>query len=218
MQNIYKKFLPFALSLSFIFCAQYTFAQYPGMGAVYNNMNTQFMTQQMNMMMGLNMARGFATNNIKHDFTVTMKDSATKKITSKIYTDTTIHKDYLLLVDKSFPKSNPKREQKIYANQTIKISRDDYDPPFDGMANDSCWMFKVMDGPISAYSYLSETEDFETSIIGIQTNNGPIKALNKDNLKQIISADNEAMALFNKKKYFAALKKYNKDFLKMEKK
>lgn len=187
-----------------------TFAQYPGMGAVYSNMNRQFMNQQMNQMMRAGMMRGFASNNNKHTFWVTMKDSTTIKVSSQIFTDTVLHKDYLVFRDMSVYRTEPGRHRKIYVNETVKISRPGTRTIYTGMANDTCWMFKAVEGPITAYSYLSEGDD-ESSLIGIQNGGGPIKKLNNENLKEMIGTDDEAMKLFDKKKYLAAIKKYNKD-------
>jgi len=109
----------------FVIIAQRSSAQYPGMGAVYSNMNRQFMNQQMNMqMMMTHYGVSDALFSRKYDFVVVMSDGTKINVYSKIYTDTVLHKDYLLLEDKSLPKSDTNRKKKIFPYQTLNISRD----------------------------------------------------------------------------------------------
>lgn len=203
-------------------------AQYPGMNRVYANMNRQFANQQMNMMMA-NMRYGNYYYNNKYTFYVVLKDSSQKEVTSKIYTDTTLHKSYLLLVDKKYPKSDTAhRYQKIYADQTSNIYRVDNsgfsEKPVTirGIANDSCWMFKAISGPITVYSLLSEPDGYNfdpSTIIGIQLKDGPIVKFTADNLKQMICQnDARALEIAENKNYLKAIKKYNRDMEKAVKK
>jgi hypothetical protein len=216
-----SKTLILSLTALLFFSAEKASAQYAGMGAFNRQMNNQFMNQQMNNMMRMNSLRvGEYADNPKYDFTVVMKDSSKKVISSKIHNDTTLHKDYLLLVDKSVPKTDPNRNKKIYADQTLQISRVDFfDKTITGLGNDSCWMFKVVSGPISAYSYLSDTYNYYmTTIIAIQTENSPITHFTVDALKLIIATDPKAMKKFDKNDYLAAIKKYNDDVIDARKK
>jgi len=190
--------------------------------------------QMMMQMSSLN--RGYADYNISYTFVVTMKDGTKKEVDSKIYNDTIVKKNYLLLVDKSFKRSDTNRYKKIYPAQTISIARNvaapgdvihknAVQPPpvyFKGMPSDSCWMFKVVAGPISAYSYLSEQEDDQVfnpyAVVAIQLNDGPLMPLTDENLKQMVGQDINALEDIQKKNYFRAIKKYNKDVEKAAKK
>lgn len=156
--------------------------------------------------------------NDTYDFKVYLKDGTVKQVKSEIYPDTAAHSNYLLLVDKSFSRKDPKREQKIYANQTLKITRMASISPSEnakpveiaGNATDSCWLFQVVHGKISAYSYLSETvyvQDF--TVIAFQPENGKILSLTPELLEPLIKTDEKAYRKFMRKKYYAAILKFN---------
>lgn len=213
------------------------FAQYPGMNKVYSDMGRQDAQQHMDMMMRMNALRG--ANNVyneKHSFIVTMLDSSKKEIYSKIYVDTVAKKMFLLYVDQSLKKTDTNRVRKIYPSQTINIARSLIPPGtnavrqnvvaprpiyYIGKPSDSCWMFKVISGPINAYSYLSEDgQEFSPStIVGIQLNNGPIINFTEGNLKQIIGQDDvDALQIVQNGNYLRAIKRYNSDMKKTAKK
>ncbi len=213
------------------------FAQYPGMAAFRAQQNQQFINQQMNtqmqMMAMLNQGGQY---NTKYTFVVTMADSSTKEVKSKIYFDTTLHKTYLLFVDKNLKKTDSNRTTKIYPSQTINIARNistfetvmhgkstgptkvEY---LNGKPADTCWMFKAITGAINVYSYLSE-EDGQTfdrsTIVGIQLGNGPILKFNEENLKQLVGDEINALEFIQKKNYYKAIKKFNRDMEKELKK
>jgi hypothetical protein len=179
-----------------------------------SNISMNMATQQM-------MNRGYLFNidyaiNNKYEFWVTMKDGTEKKIESKIYADTAKHSNYLLITDKKFKKGDPMREQRIYSDQTSRILRQTSDwtdtvVTIKGIATDSCWLFKVVQGKINAYSYLSETENLSTFYISaFQEGNGPVQKLTPEALEPIIKTDEKAYAAFKKKDYLSAIKKYNK--------
>lgn len=189
MKPVFKYALIFLIFLS----TGSVFAQRgytPDVSRAINNSNMQWQSQ-MNGLRMLGLQGGDMTYNFKYTFTVTMADGTTKEVNSRIYTDTSAHKNYLLYVDKSLPKTDSNRNQKIFPKQTKEISRnlalisgnikkaDFATPPryYKGVAKDSCWMFKVISGPISAYSFLSEEEGnmFNPStVISIQLNDGEI--------------------------------------------
>jgi len=213
-------------------------AQPPQFQRQLNNIsfNNQMRMQNQMMMQMSSLNRGYADYNISYTFVVTMKDGTKKEVDSKIYNDTIVKKNYLLLVDKSFKRSDTNRYKKIYPAQTISIARNvaapgdvihknAVQPPpvyFKGMPSDSCWMFKVVAGPISAYSYLSEQEDDQVfnpyAVVAIQLNDGPLMPLTDENLKQMVGQDINALEDIQKKNYFRAIKKYNKDVEKAAKK
>lgn len=225
--NLYPKFRPalLALSLLFFYSLQAS-AQFPGMAAVRAQQNQQFMNQQMQMQMQmLQMSMNWRQNAGKGDtYLITFKDSSVKKVISWMFTDTILHKNFLVLVDKKFPKSDSAhRTQKIYSDQTRYISTiADYQSNTEiyGVATDSCWMFKVMGGSINVYSrYFKDFEyDFHNSVIAIQLNDGPIVKYSTDALKQMVGQNADALAYIEQKNYYKAVKKYNHDAEKAAKK
>jgi len=157
--------------------------------------------------------------NLAYDYLVILKDSTKKEVNSKIYSDTSLHKNYLFLGDPDSKSDSKNKTLRIYSDQTLSICRTVTQENSSriiniiGMANDSCWMFKVVSGAINAYSFLSEQDtDFNPlTINGIQVGNGLIENYNNENLKKLISSDAEAVKYFEKKKYYKAMVTYNND-------
>lgn len=212
------------LSLLFFYSLNAS-AQFPGMAAVRAQQNQQFMNQQMQTQMQMLMNMNWRQNAGKGDtYMITFKDSSVKKVVSWMYTDTILHKNFLVLVDKKFSKSDSvHRTQKIYSDQTQYISTiADYQSNREiyGIPTDSCWMFKVMSGPINVYSkYFNEFEnDFHNAVIAIQLNDGPIVKYSVDALKQMVGQNADALAYIEKENYYKAIKKYNHDVEKSQKK
>jgi len=105
------KILPmFALVISLTFCLKTSFAQYPGMGALYSKMNSASIHQHM--YGGTFGFKNTAEYNPSYTYIVTFKDSTKTQVESRIYSDTSLHKSYLLLVNDKFPRKDPKRKQK----------------------------------------------------------------------------------------------------------
>ncbi|MEO3403463.1 hypothetical protein AAFN85_06150 [Mucilaginibacter sp. CAU 1740] len=226
MKSLFKYVLIFIALLP----ARSVFAQRgytPDVSRAINNSNMQWQSQMSGLRM-LSLQGGDITYNFKYIFTVTMADGTTREVNSKIYTDTTVHKSYLLFVDKSLPKTDSNRNQKIFPEQTKEISRNlalisgnikkaDFPTPpryYKGISKDSCWMFKVISGPISAYSFLSEEEGntFNPStVVSIQLNNGEIVKFSEENLKAIVGNDIDALENIQRKNYLKAIKKYNRN-------
>lgn len=228
--KIYPNVRPALLIFSLLFFySLHAFAQFPGMNKVYSNIARQNARQQMDMMNNMNMNRMWNWRQGAGKgaaYRVTFKDSSVKEVTSYMYTDTVSHKSFLVFVDKKFPKSDSAhRFQKIYTDQTLYISTiTDYQANTEtyGVPNDSCWMFKVISGPLNVYAksfnYLVPVDDFgdeneldPQSVIAIQSNDGPILPFNPNNLKNIIEKNAKALKLISEKKYFRAIKKYNRD-------
>jgi hypothetical protein len=220
-----KTFFVLSLGLLLIFSAKNSLAQFPGMNRVYSNMARQNANQQMRMQMQMNTNWRFGAGK-GTTYQVTFKDSSVKQVVSFMYTDTVLHKNFIVFVDKKFPKSDTvHRNQKIYTDQTLYIStnRDiQSDKPIYGMPNDSCWMFTVIGGPLTVYArsmdYLITLSTFVPSdelniptIIGIQLNDGLILPFNADNLKNMVGQNARALELIADKKYLRAIKRYNKD-------
>src|SRR5476649_2057806 len=85
----------------FAFSSKSLLAQRSGMGALNARIDRQFENQQMQLQMQMNALRGAGYSyNEKYTFIVTMTDGSKKEVSSKIYTDTTCNKNYLLLIDK----------------------------------------------------------------------------------------------------------------------
>jgi hypothetical protein len=161
--------------------------------------------------------------NSHYGFEILLKDSTKEKTYTAIQFDTILRKTYLVIVDKKFSKSEPDdRYKRIYPDQTLKISRINYsDKSLIGTSKDSCWMFKIISGPINVYSYLSEEPGptFNTAtIIGIQMNDEPILAYNVDDLKKMVGEDKDALEDIEKKDYLGAIKRYNRNMKKLAKK
>ena len=220
------------LIAAFLFFSLKTFAQGgvpPAYRGDYNRMmanaNNNWMNMNMTRMMNQNWygALGYQVN-IKYDFKVTMKDSSVKIVSSKIYVDTLKHKSYLIYVNKALKRSDPNREQKIYADETVRISRDDVDDyivkgTVNGFATDSCWLFKVVQGKINAYSFLSETSNIdETYLRAFQIDAGRVMKLDSVSLDPVVKPNENAYKPFLKGKFYKAITKYNADFKKSEKK
>jgi hypothetical protein len=149
----------------------------------------------------------------KHTFTVLLKDSSEKIVTSTIHFDQSTKRYYLILENKKVRKSDPEREQKIYAHETINITvpvtvdR----PEIKGVATDSCWLFKVLSGKINAYSEYAELSPINsTPIAAIQTGSGELEAFSPERLESLISTDGGAHNAFKKKHYYVAIKRYNR--------
>jgi hypothetical protein len=219
-----KPFCKYLLIFLIVLAGKISSAQ--NMGAI-NSMQAQMrMSTQMQMSM---MARMHSDGNLKYKFFVTMADSSRKEVTSTILIDKSTHKNYLLYVDKSLPKGDTNRNQRIYPNQTISIERSsplvvDLRAPvkntarekfYKGIAKDSCWMFKVLSGDINVYAYLSFETDRgfdEGTIVGIQLHDdGPIVKCTEENLKQMVGNDIDALENIQQKKYVKAIKKYNRN-------
>jgi hypothetical protein len=164
--------------------------------------------------------------NPKGVYKVTFKDSSVKEVFSIMYVDPKSHKNYLVFVDRNFPKSDTiHRNQKIYPDQTLYIAtnRDiQSDKEIYGIPNDSCWMFPVIGGRLTVYArsmnylkpvsgFVDSNELYEATIIGIQINDGPILPFTEDNLKNMVGQNAKALELISEKKYFRAIKRYNSD-------
>jgi hypothetical protein len=217
-----KNFLNLTKTLFFFLIAftSFTSVAQRSVPAAYQGAYNQMMSNQtMNFAMQQNMRNNFTygfnyATNLKYKFKVTFKDGSVKEVKSKIYPDTVKHANYLLFEDKTLPKTDSNRHQKIYAKQTLNISRSSFnDAEITGIATDSCWLFKVVSGKINAYSYLSETdmvEDF--TLVGFQVGDkGNIQKLVPATLEPVIKTDEKAYKAFLKKDYYRAIEKYNRD-------
>lgn len=219
----YKTLLSFLAS--FLLCFSFSFlsaqpGQFQGqLNTMRFNNEMQFQNQMWMQMMNM---RGVNASGGECEFLVIFKDSTKLKVTSAMYRDSATKKRFVIFIDKKYGKKDTNRYKKIYPSQTLSIKDNSYggnranaDMFGKGVPNDTCWTFKVMDGPITVYSYLSMnglmgTFD-NTSITGLQSNNGPVVAYSDDKLKQMLSSDSTASVYFQKKKVYKAVKKFNSD-------
>lgn len=239
MPHIRNIILFFTIIILSSFSAYKAYAQYPGMAAVRAQQNQQFMNMQMNMQMQMNMNRNWRKNAGQgQGYIVILKDGDIKKIKSYMYLDTVLHKNFLVFVDKKFPKSDTlHRFQKIYPDQTSNITalipdNQGYEETRPGLPTDSGWTIKVITGAITVYAksgtYLTvvgtpafgapKMDFVSAEIIGIQLNDGPIEKLSKDNVLKIVTGNSKATEYVEKKGLYEAVKKYNHDAEKVAKK
>ncbi|RKR81736.1 hypothetical protein BDD43_1887 [Mucilaginibacter gracilis] len=219
MKKIYFVFLLslFITSRVILAQAQVPVAYRPDFNRMMSAQAMQFQQMSMQRMMNMrwNYGMDYLANN-KYDYKVTMKDNSVMIITSKIYVDTTTHKSYLAYKDKSLKRSDPKREKRIYADQTLKISREEVNflDKFDvnGISTDSCWLFKVAKGKINIYSHLSEVLQLNNMYLrAFQVGDGPIQKVDSASLLTVIKDNPKAMKAFKKKDYYKAINKFNDD-------
>lgn len=151
--------------------------------------------------------------NLKYEYVIILKDSSLNRITSRIFMDTSSKKSYLVYIDKDRAKSDSSRNQKVYCTETVRIFRDDNKNliRINGISTDSCWLFKVVEGKISAYSPLSEVDEIDSRYItAFQIDDGPVISVNSVLLEQALLEDKNAMSVFKKKDYYSAIIRYNR--------
>jgi len=169
------------------------------------------------MMMNQHWYYGFDyLENPTYTFQVKLKNDSLLEVKSKIYADTATHKSYLIYKNKKLDRDDPNREQKIYAYQTVKISRyvgqveDDPGYYITGMATDTCWLFKVATGKINIYSHLSGASELNNLYLrAFQVGDGPIQKIDSAALVSIIKDNPKAMKAFKKKDYYTAIDRFN---------
>lgn len=100
-------------------------------------------------------------------------------------------------------------KKQIFPNDTKYIMRVTLDNKIlKGIAADSCWLFKIVQGEISSYSFLAE--EIQMYVIAIQAgDDGPIIPLTKENLMPLVVSDEKAYELAKKNKLHRALNRYN---------
>lgn len=218
----------FTLILLILFTLQVSAQNMNAVNSMLNRQSMQFsMQMQQNMMMQMSMLNGNNNFNSTCDYLVIMNDSSKIVVRSKIYSDTAKHKTYLIFVDKKYSrKDTANRNKKIYVSQTQSIARymgtrgskEDW---YKGIPVDSCWMFKTMSGSINAYSVFSQPDSFgyiAPPLMAIQKGDGPIVKLTPENLKPMVGQDADALENIQKKDYYKAIKKYNRNAEKAAKK
>jgi hypothetical protein len=148
---------------------------------------------------------------MKHHFTVVFTDGRDTSVYTRLDGDST--SAYLAMENKSVGKKDPARLIKIYPSQTKYISH--VDPTtgkdFVGQAHDSCWLFKVITGKMSAYTDLAEISVEDKFIRYVQLDDGPLIAVMDPEAVKLFAGNDRAQELFVAKDYNRAVKRYNKE-------
>jgi hypothetical protein len=159
----------------------------------------------------------YETMSLRHKFRIVFTDGTDTIVSSMIHADTPSY--YLLLENKSVKKKDSGRFRRIYPSQTKYIvrldkyivSRDKYvDAESNGMASDSCWLFKSIDGKISAYTPLAEDDVEDDLLRYIQKDQGPLVQLTSEHLQEMAQGNEKAVSLAERNKYTKSIKQYNK--------
>src|SRR6185295_1499471 len=122
-----------------------------------------------------------AYSNYRTKYIVLKKDSTGIVVNSKIYLERGVY--YLSDKEKS------DSDHRVYANETLKISFQDQrnGQVFEGIANDTCWLFKVISGKISLYSCYPPPDLLTNECLdAFQVGEGPVQKFDPDKLRSSI--------------------------------
>lgn len=163
-----------------------------------------------------NYSNYYGTVSMRHKFKIVFKDGTDTTVSTKIQADTPSY--YLMLVNKSVGRDDSGRYRKIVPAETqyivrldgYNVDRDMDDNQTKGTPADSCWLFKAIDGKISAYSALAENVIDDPFLLYIQKDNGPLIRLTDENLEDMVSTNEKATRQAKKKDYTKAIRTYNK--------
>src|SRR5579863_1801326 len=159
----------------------------------------------------------YGTVSTKHRFKIVFIDGTDTIVYSTIHAGTPSY--YITLENKSVKKKDSARFRKIYPSQTKYVVRfDGYDATlgnyqdsvYEGLAADSCWLFKEIDGKVSAYTPLAEDDVEDGFLRYIQKDKGPLIEISKENLAEMLKDNEKAAGQAEKGKYSKAIKTYNK--------
>lgn len=141
------------------------------------------------------------TVSVKDEFTIVLKNDSV--ITARTRIDMASTHSVTI-------KQNGKKRV-IKASETRSISRESsLHEKLEGVANDSCWLFKAVTAKINGYGYLAEKGYIY--VVAIQDGDGtPILPLTKENLLPLVQDDPKAVKLANKNKLQKALEIFNKN-------
>lgn len=148
--------------------------------------------------------------NLPIKFKVTTLNDSVEFVRSKIYADTVLNQTYLIKVNKKIEKNKPGRETKIYTKETKKIFTELFEGgTLNGVITDSCWLFKVINGQISAYSPIANLKLQTNYLNAFQVADGPIQKLDPKELEKTIADNLKAKKAFDQKNYYKAINIYN---------
>jgi hypothetical protein len=145
----------------------------------------------------------------KHHFHIVFVDGKDTVLYTRLIADSM--SEYLVLENRSVSKKDSGRYTRINPSQTRSISHVNVltGQDYIGQPNDSCWLFKVIEGKINAYTALAEISVDDEFLLYVQAGAGPLIAIADPKALDLFSANVEAANLFVNKKYNKALKKYN---------
>jgi hypothetical protein len=151
----------------------------------------------------------------KHYYKVGQKGGTDTLVYGRIQVDSPSH--YLLVENKAVKKKDSARFIKIYPSQTRSIAHVDLETgtEYPGRPTDSCWLFKIIEGKMSAYTSLGEYESDLTDGVDyylqyIQVGDGPLIPIQDPKALELFGDNEKASAFFTKKEFARAIKKYNK--------
>lgn len=148
--------------------------------------------------------------NLPVSFKVTKLNDSVELVRSRIYMDTLLNQTYLIKVNKKIEKNMLGRETKIYVKETKKI----YTQLFkggviNGVVTDSCWLFKIINGGINAYSPIANLNLQSDYLNAFQVGDGVIRKFDPKELEKAITNNPKAKKAFDNKNYFKAINVYN---------
>ncbi|TAE38066.1 MAG: hypothetical protein EAY66_04815 [Sphingobacteriales bacterium] len=148
--------------------------------------------------------------NLPVKFKVTTVNDSVEIIKSKIYVDTILNQTYLIKVNRKIQKNMPGRETKVYIKETKKIFTELFEGGIiNGVITDSCWLFKIISGKISAYSPIANLKLQTYYLNAFQVADGPIQKFDPKELEKAIADNPKAKKAFDKKNYYKAINVYN---------
>ena len=159
--------------------AMFTFLQIKiGIAQGYIPMTTQMKTPHGNVPYtyyvpsGMNYYYGRGSISVMYEFNAVLKNGEQKIVKSKINLQDSVH-------SLSYKENGEKK--KLLPTETTEIYRfTQGGKKITGIATDSCWLFKVVEGKINGYSFLSaESSEY---LSAFQLEEGEILPLTKDNL------------------------------------
>ncbi len=145
----------------------------------------------------------YGTKNIsaKYEFKAIMKNGEQKVFKSRINLDDSIH---------SLTYKEDGIKKKLTPKETVEIFRYGFSgKKIVGIPTDSCWLFKVLEGKINGYSFLSE--ESTTYLSAFQEGDGEILPLTKDNVMFYVGDDPKRIKWIEKGNYVKAILDYNKE-------
>ena len=185
----------------------------PGYNTVIRNHSMQHQQMMHNQFMNFTMRHVYGSQYLANpacDFILLLKDSTQLKVRSKVHSDTTLKKNYLVFVNKDTRRSDSNRKRMIFPEETLKITRVDLSPGVMGTPTDSCWLFKVVTGKINAYSFLPENYALTSDhLTAMQVGDGPIEPITTERLRALMAGDEKALKALYKKDVYKAITKFN---------
>lgn len=150
---------------------------------------------------GMNYYYGRGSISVKYEFNVVLKNGEQKVVKSKINLQDSVHSlTYKENGEKKKPLPTETTEIYRFTQGGKKIA---------GIATDSCWLFKVVEGKINGYSFLSaESSEY---LSAFQLEEGEILPLTKDNLMPVVGDDPRRVKWVEKGNFAKAILDFNEE-------